>query len=431
MNIMSNFLAIATVTAVIKNILENKLSGAVSGTLKVTTVRPDKLASNGSEKGVNLYLYMVTPNAALRNADLPNRNSEGRLVQRPQVALDLHYLLTFYGDDEALEPQRLLGSLVRTFHTRPILTREMIERAITKYSNSSDPSLYLSFSFVQSSNLCDALETVKITPATLSLEEVSKLWSVFFQTPYRLSVAYVASVVLIESEDVSQSFLPVRDRNLYVMPFHQPVIEKVLSAEGSDKLIVAESKLVIRGKKLRGNITLVKVNEKEIIPESISETQITVSLPSSLSAGVHGLQVVHKMLMGTPQVPHNSVESNLYSFVLHPTITEKITISKIEGSGGDSRSANLTIKIKPDVGMKQRVLLFLNSISSGEKVSYTFIDAARSIDTNTLKMHIEGVKSANYLVRVQVDGAQSQLTLDTDKNSPTFNQYSSPKVEIP
>jgi len=146
---------------------------------------------------------------------------------------------------------------------------------------------------------------------------------------------------------------------------------------------------------------------------------------------VHGLQVVHKMLMGTPQVPHNSVESNLYSFVLHPTITEKITISKIEGSGGDSRSANLTIKIKPDVGMKQRVLLFLNSISSGEKVSYTFIDAARSIDTNTLKMHIEGVKSANYLVRVQVDGAQSQLTLDTDKNSPTFNQYSSPKVEIP
>ena len=34
----------------------------------------------------------------------------------------------------------------------------------------------------------------------MNLEELSKLWSVFFQTPYALSIAYQASVVLIEPD---------------------------------------------------------------------------------------------------------------------------------------------------------------------------------------------------------------------------------------
>jgi hypothetical protein len=216
---MSNFLAIATVTAVLKKNLYNALVDSedqnISGAA-VTTVRPDKLGNGSSERGVNIYLYMVTPNTALRNTDMPNRSSEGKLVQRPQIALDLHYLLTFYGEDKALEPQRLLGKVVRTLHTSPILTRHMIEKAINEYLNdTTDPS----FSFLKSSNLADSLETIKFTPASLSLEELSKLWSVFFQTPYRLSVAYTASVILIESADTPQKALPVRERSIYVSPF--------------------------------------------------------------------------------------------------------------------------------------------------------------------------------------------------------------------
>ena len=53
------------------------------------------------------------PNAALRNSDLPTRNHRSVVVQRPTCALDLHYLLSFYGDDSKLEPQRMLGAVVR------------------------------------------------------------------------------------------------------------------------------------------------------------------------------------------------------------------------------------------------------------------------------------------------------------------------------
>jgi hypothetical protein len=46
--------------------------------------------------------------------------------------------------------------------------------------------------------LHEQVERVRITLQPLTLEEVAKLWNVF-QTPYRISVAYEVSVVLIES----------------------------------------------------------------------------------------------------------------------------------------------------------------------------------------------------------------------------------------
>ncbi len=253
------------------------------------------------------------------------------------------------------------------------------------------------------------------------------------QTPYRLSVAYIGTVVLIESEDAPERALPVRERNLYVVPFHQSVIEQVMPAEGADKLVVAESTLVIRGKKLRGDITLVRINGTEVTPApgDISETQITITLPAVLHAGVQGLQVVHQMLMGTPPVPHKGVESNLVAFVLHPAITKKVTVSNLKGTGDAPRSADLTIKLKPTVGKEQRVVLLLNEISSGNAASYTFVDESRKTDTGTIKIPVSGVKATDYLVRVQVDGAESPLITDTDESSPTYNQYTDPKVKIP
>ena len=89
---MSNYLAIATVTAA----LQTKLIKAaeVVDEAVVTTSRP-----NGNDGAVtpaiNIFLYQVIPNAAYRNCDLPTRRSNGHLAQRPQAALTLHYLLSF------------------------------------------------------------------------------------------------------------------------------------------------------------------------------------------------------------------------------------------------------------------------------------------------------------------------------------------------
>src|SRR5690606_16023724 len=82
------------------------------------------------------------------------------------------------------------------------------------------------------SNLADAVEQIKFTPLTLSLEELSKLWSVFFQAPYALSVAYQGTVVLIESEESPHSPLPVlrrgeEDRGVQLLLGPFPIIDSI------------------------------------------------------------------------------------------------------------------------------------------------------------------------------------------------------------
>ncbi len=205
---MSNYLAIATVTAALRHTLGTVVASAVSGAT-VTTMRPDAPHDGTTQARVNLYLYQVSPNATYRNADLPTRRTDGQLVQRPQVALDLHYLFTFYGDEGRLEPQRMLGNVVRSLHSQPVLTREAVQNTL------KDPTFS---SFLAASDLADAAERVIFTRTELALEELSKLWSVFLQTPYSLSVAYQGSLVLIEGEEPIQAAPPVQVRNVRVQP---------------------------------------------------------------------------------------------------------------------------------------------------------------------------------------------------------------------
>ena len=94
----------------------------------------------------------------------------------------------------------MLGAAVRNLHARPLLSRQTIQETISNHSE------------LNGSNLADAIERVRFTPAAISIDELSKLWSVFFQTPHALSVVYDANVVLIEAEESGPSALPVLRR---------------------------------------------------------------------------------------------------------------------------------------------------------------------------------------------------------------------------
>lgn len=428
---MSNPLAIATVTATLCQLLSEAAETAVPGT-SATPGRPKDTVDGTSDPGINIYLYQVIPNAAWRNADLPTRRADGTLVRQPQAALDLHYLLTFYGSESQLEPQRLLGSALSVLHARPVLTREII-RATMRAATDMDPSHYLA-----GSDLAEQMETIKFAPLPLDLEELSKLWSAFFQTPYALSVTYQASVVLIEAEGTPQRALPVREPLVYSVPFRQPLIEEVLSQAGANQPIVSNSTLVIYGQRLRGDVTQVRIGEVDVTPasEDVSNTQISLllSLPpfpaGSLRAGVQGVQVVHPMMMGKPPRPHRGVESNVAAFVLRPTVTD------VEAPD----ATEVTVTFKPEVGKTQRVILLLNELNppaDRAPRAYSFkaprdngIEDEDVDETASITFSITGVEPGEYLVRVQVDGAESPLTVDTDSGSPTFNQYIDPMVTI-
>jgi hypothetical protein len=336
--------------------------------------------------------------------------------------------LSFYGDEAQLEPQRMLGSVVRTLHTRPVLTQRMIRDTVSDPDNA----------FLASSNLADEVELIKFTPSSLSLEELSKLWSVFFQVPYALSVAYQASVVLMEPEVTPQEALPVRGRNVYVVPFRQPTIEQIMSQAGDDEPaspdqpILAGYRLILVGKQLHAEVTRVRIGGVEAEPQAVSDMQIGVLLPGNLRAGLQGVQVVQYIQAGTPPTPHRGFESNVAAFVLHPTITP--TVSNVQGSGDDPRSADIEVDFIPQVGKSQRVALLLNEFqppSDRPARTYAFSAPPRNEptdpdETNSITVPISGVEPGTYLVRVQVDGAESPLEFDE-----ATGQYDSPQVTLP
>jgi hypothetical protein len=430
---VSNHLAIATVTATLAQFLQSVVEQDVGG-LTVTTTRPD--GANGPAPGtrLNIYLYLVTPNAAWRNSDLPTRADDGRLMQKPRAALDLHYLLTFYGSEAQLEPQRLLGSTVRALHSHPVLTREQIRETI------NSPTTV----FLAQSNLAEDIELVKFTPTSLTLEELSKLWAVFFQTQYTLSITYQGTVVLIEADDIPSAPLPVLERNVYTVPFRSPLIQDIKPALPATDPIIAGSEIAIAGRALAADVTEVRFGASllpPVVPSSVADTEIKLTLPADLRAGVQGLQVLHHFLMGTPPVPHRGFESNVAAFVLAPDITlpnPAFTQISVDGTTG-LITGSITVNFEPKIGKSQRVRILLNEFappSTRSPRAYIFNAPTRNgipdnqDEADAIGFAVEGVAAGDYLVRVQVDGAESALVRETNNASPAFNQFTGPKVTI-
>ena len=410
---MSNHLAIATVTATLRDLLFSAVSVDIPGA-DVTMVRPDGAGSGVPTTGVNIFLYQVTPSAAARNEDLPTRGSDGTLVRRPRVGLDLHYLLTFYGPEAQLVPQRLLGSAARVMHAEPVLTRPQVTTSVGARS------------FLAGSNLAADVELVKFTQLPLTLEELSKLWSVFFQTQYALSVAYQGTVVLIERDDSFTSPLPVRLRNVYVETFHQPVVEAVVAAAGDDKPIVALGQIRVRGRRLQGDETFLNIGGEKVVPPTVTDGLIEATLPALLRAGPQGLQVVQQKKMGTPEELHRGVESDVFPFVLTPQITNiqpgAVTTETIGGK--TFLSVDVTVTVDPEIGKDQRVMLLLNEDTTTDPNAYSFSAKPLSADSIKVVFPVKRVRPGDYLVRVQVDGAESRLELVGDT-------YKKPVLTLP
>jgi hypothetical protein len=433
---MSNHLAIATVTAALGEVVYNAITAEVSGA-EVSYSRPTAIAAEDDDvpARANLFLYGVTPNAAWRNTDLPTRRGGGELAQRPRAALDLHYLVSFYGNDALLEPQRMLGCVVRALHSRPALTRSDVVGAIDAYE------------FLEHSDLHESPESVRFTPVSLTLEELSKLWSVLFQTPYALTMAYQGTVVLVEAEEAApQPTLPVRGRNVYVVPLRRPEVTEVAEAAGPRAPILPTSVLVLRGRGLAGEITRVRLGTggDEWEPTLVTAREVRLPLAAvpaaRLRAGIQGVQVVHRMKMGTPAVPHRGEESNVAPFILRPVVRRlnddpgedefQVQVLPPAEVGAPRR---MQVRVAPEAGARQRAELLLNAVDDPGGPAFLFAGREREEDTDTLIFDAPGLAAGRYLVRVRIDGAESLLEADAPPppGNPDDLAYVRPWVEVP
>ncbi len=420
---MSNHLAIATVTAAIQRTLQVAVQDDVEGA-RITTVRPSDIGNGTPETGVNIFLYQVITNPALNNMDAAPQRSRGNPTRR-QVPLDLYYMLTFYGNESELEPQRLLGSVVRTLNDRRIINLEMIRAACR---DSTLP-------FLATSNLADQVQQINILPLDLNLEDLSKAWSVFFQVPYYLSVAYKVLVVLVEGDEVPTRSLPIRDRRTNNLSpfFNQPQVERVMAQGGVGEAIQADSTLVIVGKQLKGEwATQVRIGGVDVQPSEVTATEIRLPLSlvpnTALRAGVQSLQVFHP-----PQTrddyQRRGKESNAAAFVLRPRLMA-VRLLACAGEEEETRTGQFQLQTNLTIGAKQRVVAALNEWGSDEPMAYLLDAATRDRDSTQIIIPFQNVKPGEYLVRIMVDGAESQLQIDTDPDSPTYEWYVGPRLSI-
>jgi len=301
---MSNALAIASVTRVLQDLLNNGLvdhdvTGAIGGNVTVSALPPDRiLGQPGTPESsqLNLFLHQVSPNQGWRAADLPTRDTNGTPVSNSLLALNLHYLLTAYGAEE-LHSEILLGYAMQLLHETPVLSRAAIRTALTAPAVNGT-ILPPAFQAVAASDLADQVELIKIVPANLGTDDMSKLWTAM-QSHYRPTAAYEVSVVLIESRRPKRTPLPVltrglpdpatgRDAGVAVQANMVPPFPTLESLEPDHQQIAARlgELVTLRGHHLAGDNVFLRFTEPRSgrvlqlpVSAGATDTQVELVLP--------------------------------------------------------------------------------------------------------------------------------------------------------
>lgn len=410
---MSNALAIAGVTAVIKDLLDSgmideAITDILGAGVTVTSMAPDTVSlDNNDSPQLNLFLHQVTPNVAWRNAALPSRDAGGNRVSNPPLALDLHYLLTAYGRAD-LQAEVLLGYALQLLHETPVLPRDAIRRALTPavIDGAILPTIYQS---LRGADLAEQVELLKVTPAALGTEEMSRLWSAL-QARYRPTAAFQVSVVLIESRKPARSPLPVlsrgetdpvsrRDRGVLafsglIPPL--PTLEAVVPA-GRQPVAVPGGTVTLEGRHLDGVdrqviLSLASLQISRSVPAtSGGPNKLGFTVPNDLPAGLYRIDVA-------VQRPDESRahRTNQLPLALAPQpVLPPFSATRNAGT------VTLVLDVEPPVRPGQTAALILGEreitaeplTATASRLTFLIADAPPAGSTHLARLRVDGFES--------------------------------------
>jgi hypothetical protein len=396
---MSDYLAVGGVSAVLCSMLTGALAAGgpsplLGGSPTPVTANPPDLipTGQGEQPQLNLFMYYVSLNPALRNSDLPSQNGQGQRINNPPLALNLHYLITAYGGKQ-FDAEILLAWGMKVFHDTPVVSPQTIQAALSGLAGQPNPEAQL----ISASTLAEQIEHLRITPETLTTEEIYRLWAAF-QATYRPSTAFQVSVVMIQDTDDFSSNQVVQSRTVAVQPAQAPVVASISPAMATAGQVVTISGANFVGDSASETIVSLDYGPG-FAPNTVTGSTVTATLPVTLQAGIHKLRVERQIgFAGSPTL-YPGFSSLPASFQLIPTIENASPIAA-------PRSSPLVLTIAPPVGQAQAVTLYVG-------------DRAIPIDQRpvtgppssaTLSFSIPpDVSDGTYSVRVEVDGAQSAL----------------------
>lgn len=438
---MSNALAIATVTYILRDLIlqavhDATVTAAVNALVKVTATPPDLIATGQSEvPQVNLFLYHVAPNQGWRNVGMPSRDDRGERLTNHPLALDLYYMISAYGKNN-FEADILLGYAMQSLHDTPVLTRRLIEDKMTLQPGATEPLISLS-----TSELAQQIEMVKVVPQALNNEEMSKLWAAF-GAKFRPSAAYHASLVLIEKKRPTRSPLPVlsrgkrdpvtgRDEGVIVQPNLLPPFPTLEELVPPDKQLAIRMGefLVLRGHHLDGTqvsarfIRMRSGDALELpaqagatstafeaqIPPDPPGGPVTPDSPENPDNWQAGIHLVNAKIQrpGEPTRITNSLAISIAPRILGPV---QVVVNNV------TEQVELTVVCSPKVWNTQQASLIVGNLEiPAEPILADKTDTLVFL-SNTSSLPV----GETFWVRLRVDGVESIL-IDRSGAAPVFD----------
>ncbi|HEX8067403.1 MAG TPA: Pvc16 family protein [Thermoleophilaceae bacterium] len=396
-------MAIAAVTATLRKALFDAANEEIPGA--EVTARPLDRAREGNtgKNQLNLFLYRTTVDAALRNTDMPTAPAGGSENGSAPLPLTLQYLVTAWGagDDDELA-HRLLGRAMRLLHGWPVLGRDFMRQALAT-TPLAGADLHLQ------------PERVRLTGIPLSVDEMSRLWTTF-QTQYRVSAAFEVSVVVIESSRAASSPPPVvrrgeenRGPQAAVGPFPtldvaEPVADGPSTLTGEDVLLRGSALTGADAVRFRHPLLEDAVEASGAAIVSASDTEVRVTVPAALPAGVSTAAAIVPAPGGGEPLPTNEVPVPVAPDVSSPALP--VTVAR-----GPNDAVSVTLGVRPDALPAQRAYLLAGSIP---------LPAAERASASSTLSFDGRLAAGEYALRLRVDGVDSPL-LDPAADPPAYD----------
>ena len=168
---------------------------------QIALLSPAEANANGVR--LTLFLYSISPAAEYRNElEIPGNVLDDEPVSQP---LNLYFLLTAFSPPQdptirSLDSQLLLGQAMRVFFDNGILTGSQLRGDLPRD------------------------EELRISLQPITIEDLTRVWSVFPETSLQFSVAYLVTPVRLRSNR-TRGGAPVVSRQLdtdHVVPISTP-----------------------------------------------------------------------------------------------------------------------------------------------------------------------------------------------------------------
>ncbi|MDD3246403.1 MAG: DUF4255 domain-containing protein [Methanosarcina sp.] len=176
---MSDYTAIADVGETLVELLRGNMQGLIPAD-SIALVSPGEIEGKDNIR-LSLFLYQVNENINLRNMEMENMGPSR--LKAPPLALDLDYMLTSYPSpgiqdrtERTEEEHSILGRAMQVMHDNSVLAGSVLKGSLSAH----DIELH-------------------VAVTSLSLDDMSKIWSTFKEKSFRPSVCYQVTPVKIES----------------------------------------------------------------------------------------------------------------------------------------------------------------------------------------------------------------------------------------